>query len=229
VKTPIFLRNTYGEWAVSLCISGAVVFAAMGTLTLRGRPFSLYSFNKASAETALWLVLLLIAIGSLCRITTLSKPLRYRRPLGIWAAVLMSGHAFLSLFCFPDRYDWGYFAKNWEALLYGLAALIGFLLLWLTSYDIMYRRMGRKAWKKLHNGVYILLALGLLHFCHLGKPLCWLDWLEGAKTQSCVGAARIPPLSFILFVGLLLVSVLRLLEPLARKPKRVDDRNDKDG
>jgi DMSO/TMAO reductase YedYZ heme-binding membrane subunit len=226
VKTPIFLKNTYGEWAVSLCVSGAGVLACMGALTLRGRPLSLYSFNKGAALTAMWLVLLVIAIGSLYRITTLSRPMRFRRPLGICAALLVSGHGLLSLFYLPDRYDWGYFGKYCEALLYGLAALIGFLLLWLTSYEVMYRRMGWTAWKRLHNGIYILLALGLLHFCHLGKPLCWLDWLEGVQTQSCVRDGRIPPLSFILFLSLVLVSVVRLLEPLARQPKWGDDRED---
>jgi DMSO/TMAO reductase YedYZ heme-binding membrane subunit len=228
VKTPIFLNNSYGEWAVSVCISGAGVFACMGALTLRGRPLSLYSFNKGSALTAMWLVLLVIAIGSLCRATTLAKPMRYRRTLGICAALLMSVHASVSLFCFPDRYDWGYYATRWEALLYGLAALIGFLLLWLTSYEVMFRRMGRTSWKKLHNAIYILLALGLLHVCHQGKPLCWLDWLEGTQTQSCVRDGRIPPLSFILLLGLILVSIIRLLEPLARRPIWVDDRNDED-
>ncbi len=102
MKTPIFLKNTYGEWAVSLCISGAGVFACISALTLRGRPLSLYSFNKGSAMTAMSLVLLVIAIGSLCRITSLSRPLRYRRPLGICAALLMSMHAVLSIFYFPD-------------------------------------------------------------------------------------------------------------------------------
>ena len=110
-------------------------------------------------------------------------------------------------------------------LLQDALALIGFLLLWLTSYDVMFRRMGWAAWKKLHNGMYVLLALGLLHFCHLGKPLCWLDWLEGVQTQSCVRDGRIPPLSFILFLGIILLSVLRLIEPLARQPapQREDD------
>ena len=75
----------------------------------------------------------------------------------------------------------------------------------------------------------ILLALGLLHVCHHGKPLCWLDWLEGTQTQSCVRGDRIPPLSFILFLSVVLVSVLRLLEPLARQPAWVDDREDEDG
>lgn len=229
MKTPILLKNTYGEWALSLCISAAGVFTCMAAMLFRGRPVSFYSFNKGSALTAVCLVLVVVAIGSLCRSTTVSKPIRYRRPLGICAALLMSGHAFLSLFYFPDRYDWGYYAEYWEALLYGLASLIGFSLLWLTSYEVMFRRMGRKAWKKLHNGMYIMLALGFLHFCHLGKPLCWLDWIEGAQTQSCVGAARIPPLSFLLFLGVVLVCILRLLEPLARQSKWVDDRDVEDG
>jgi len=229
VRTPIFLKNTYGDWAVSLFISAVGVLACMGTLMLRGRPLSLFSFNKGAALTAMWLVILAIALGSLCRTTKFSKPLRLRRPLGILAAVLMSAHAILSLFYLDDRYGWGYFGKNWEALLYGLAALIGFLLLWLTSYDFMFRRMGWTAWKKLHNVVYVLLALSLLHFCHLGKPLCWLDWLEGVQTQSCVRDGFIPPLSLILFLGLVLVAVVRLLEPILRQPKWVDDREDADG
>jgi DMSO/TMAO reductase YedYZ heme-binding membrane subunit len=222
VKTPVFLKNTYTEWIVSICVSGAGVFACMGALTLRNRPLSLYSFNKGSALTAMGLVLLVIAFGSLSRTTPLAKPVRYRRTLGICAALLMSAHACLSVFYFPDRYDWGYYATNWEALLYGLAAWIGFLLLWLTSYDGMYRRMGGTSWKKLHNAIYLLLALSLLHVCHQGKPLCWLDWLEGASTRSCVRGDRIPPLSLILFLGLIPVSLIRLLEPLARQRKCSD-------
>ena len=144
--------------------------------------------------------------------------------------LLVTGIEFLGMWALFDRFGT---LKGWRleevALLYGMAALIGFLLLWLTSYDIMFRRMGWTAWKKLHNGVYILLALGLLHLCHFGKPLCWLDWLEGTQTQSCVRGGHIPPLSFILFLGVVLVSVLRLLEPLVRQPKWVNDRDDRDG
>jgi len=226
VKTPIYLKNTYVEWAISLCVSALGVLACTGAMMLRGRPFSLYSLNKGWALTSVWLVLLLIAIGSLCRCTSLSKPLRYRRPLGIFAAILMTGHAFLSLFYFPNRYDWGYYGKYWEALLYGLAALLGFLLLWLTSYDFAYRRMGGTSWKRLHNAMYIMLALGVLHFCHYEKPLCWLDWLEGVQNQTCVRGGRMPPMSFVLFLGVVLTSVLRLLEPLVRQRKWVDDRDD---
>ena len=226
MKTPVILKNTMGEWFVSLFISVAGMFACMGVLTLRGRPLSLYSFNKASALTAVWLVLAVIALGTLCRTTQLSKPLRYRRTFGILASLLICVHVALSLFSFPDRYDWNYYASKSDALLYGLAATIGFLLLWLTSYEVFFRRMRRAPWKRLHNGIYILLALAVLHVSKLGKPLCWLDWLEGS--QACSRFGYVPPLSFVLFVSLLLVSVLRLLEPLAWKQKWGNNTSDQE-
>jgi DMSO/TMAO reductase YedYZ heme-binding membrane subunit len=211
VKTPVVLKNTLLEWAVSLCTGGASVLFLMFLFKLRDRPYSMYSFNKASALTGVVLVLAAIGLGTLCRVLSLKRAARFRRPLGILAAILITTHAFLSAFNFPDRYDWSYYIKNWEALLYGFLALIGFLLLWLTSYTFAHRRMGSTAWNRMQTSVYILLALACLHFCHLGKPLCWLTWLEGESPQH-----RVPPLSLILFLGMVLIIVIRLLEPLLR-------------
>jgi len=182
-----------------------------------------------------FLVVLVIALGTLCRTTRLTGPLRYRRTLGICATLLVCAHVALSLgIAKPlltmldmgqalDRYDWDYYANKWEALLYGLAATVGFLLLWLTSYDVFFRRMGRTAWKKLHNGMYILLALSILHMGHLGKPVCWLDWLEGTQAQACIRGAHIPPLSFLLFLAVAVVCTIRLIEPIAWPARRFEE------
>ena len=217
MNTPVVLKNTLLEWLLSVCVACASVAAMMGAMQVRGRPLSFYSFNKGAALTAMLLVLVVIALGSLYRTTHSTKPVRYRRPLGIIAVVLMSIHTGLSLFVFP-KYDWDYYFKNCEALLYGLISLIGFLLLWLTSYEALHRRMGRTAWKKLQNGVYVVLAVAFLHVCHLEKPSCWLGWLEGRVVQ-CADGGWMPPLSFVLFGCLVIVVVVRLLEPaMRRKP-----------
>lgn len=217
MNTPVVLKNTWWEWALSVCVGAGGVVATMFAMTLRGRPFAAYSFNKAAGLTAMLLVLSVIVIGCLYRTNLLPGLIRVRRPLAIIAVVLMCFHASFSLFVFPNRYDWNYYAGKWEALLLGLAALLGFLLLWLTSYDIMHRRMGRTAWKKLQNGVYVMLTLAFLHVCYTGKPVCWLGWLEGRPEQTCARHSWVPPLSFALFVCVVVVVVLRLIEPVFRR------------
>jgi len=208
VKKPVVLKNTLVEWALSICAAAVGVGLCMFLFRLRGRPYSVYSFNKSAALTGGALVLSAIALGCVFRILAQKWAIRYRRPLGILAVVLAITHAYLSAFYLSDRYDWDYYAQNWEALLYGFLALIGFALLWLTSYSFAHRRMGAMAWKWLQNSVYILLGLALLHFCHLGKPRCWLDWLEHP-----VG---VPPLSLMFFSCMVVIIVIRLLEPLIR-------------
>ena len=208
VKTPVVLKNTLVEWTLALCAAAVGVGLCMVLFKLRDRPYSAYSFNKAAALTGVALVLTAIALGCVFRILALKWAIRYRRPLGILAVVLAITHACLSVFYLSDRYDWGYYAQNWEALLYGFLALIGFALLWLTSYAFAHRRIRGASWKRLQNSVYILLGLALLHFGHLGKPRCWLDWLEHPK--------GVPPLSLMLFSCMVVIIVIRLLEPLIK-------------
>ncbi len=210
MKTPVVLRNTFWEWVLAACAAGTSVLVLMLLMKLRDRPFSIYGVNKAAALTAVALVLAAIGLGSLYRTTAFNRTIRYRRPLGILAVILMSAHACLSFVVLSESYKWAYYASNWEALLYGFLALIGFLLLALTSYPFAYRRMGDVAWKRLQNALYVLLALSCLHFCHLGKPCCWLSWLEEQDRN-------IPPLSLIIFLGMVLIVAIRLLEPLFRR------------
>jgi DMSO/TMAO reductase YedYZ heme-binding membrane subunit len=214
MKTPVILKNTLLEWFLAVMAGGGGVFALMAAMRAGGRPYSLYLFSKAAALAAVTLVLCAIALGSLYRLTTWAWPVRYRRPFGILAGFLVVVHAYLSFFVLSERYDWRYYTHNWQSLLYGFVALAGFLLLLFTSYGFAYRRMGAVAWKRLQNTVYGLLALALLHVCHCGKAVCWLAWLQHQQSEDCARSAAMPPLSFILFLGLVLVIAIRLLEPL---------------
>ena len=111
---------------------------------------------------------------------------------------------------FTNRYQW--------------FLLVGFLLLWSTSYGFAHRRMGGAAWKRLQRGVYVVLALAVLHVGHCGKPLCWLAWLQGRQSMDCDRGSPLPPLSLVLFCGWVLVLVIRLLEPLWRRQCQAEDR-----
>jgi len=119
---------------------------------------------QISGYCALLSLLASQAMAPLERLGRVSRKtyLRWRRRLGISAAVLASLHAVLvwrTLFggnaVDPFR------ETQWAQL--GLAAWVLLLILWLTSYSAVVRRLRLKHWAQLHRLAYVAALLALLH------------------------------------------------------------------
>jgi methionine sulfoxide reductase heme-binding subunit len=136
-------------------------------------------FWKAIGNASLILLYATLAAGPLARLRLPGGRLvRYRREMGVWFALFGLLHTVLILNGWA-RWDLqlflGYeFVPQLGRLVrlepgFGLANLIGIvsgviaLVLLATSSDWAVRKLGGESWKFLHRGVYIILALVMLH------------------------------------------------------------------
>lgn len=130
-------------------------------------------WTQAVHDTGTWairLLLVTLAVSPLRRILDWSKLIGIRRMLGL--SVLAYAAAHLALYCIDLAFDWGLIASEIIKRFYltiGFFALLGLVALGATSTDGMVKRMGAKNWQRLHNLVYPITALGLLHFALQSK------------------------------------------------------------
>lgn len=129
-------------------------------------------------ETGQWtlrFLLITLAISPLRQWSGQAVWLRYRRMLGLYAFFYCCCH-FTIWWLFDHSLDLGEMLEDIVKRPYitlGFSALVLMLPLAITSNQAMLRRLGRK-WKTLHQLVYFVLVLGVLHFLWLTKA----DYLE---------------------------------------------------
>lgn len=114
---------------------------------------------------AINLLLLTLLVSPLAKI--LKKPwlMQVRRLLGIYVFIYALCHL-LSFLAFEVQFDGALFVKEVFQRPYitiGLVAFILLLALTLTSFNQIKRRMGKK-WQFLHNFVYLIAILSVIHF-----------------------------------------------------------------
>lgn len=155
--------------AFALVLLPAVILAAEAwTGQLGSKPWT-----RAVHDTGTWAVRLLLvtlAVSPLRRIFDWGKLLGIRRMLGLSVLAYAAGH--LTLYCIDLAFDWGLIVSEIMKRFYlvvGITALTGLVALGMTSTDGMIRRMGAKNWQRLHNLVYPITMLGLLHFALQSK------------------------------------------------------------
>ena len=160
--------------------------------------------TEAIHGTGQWAVRLLVislAITPLRRIAQLNKLLLVRRMLGLAALAYLVVH--FVLYVISLHFDLRMVASEIVFRIYltiGFVALAGFSFLGATSTDAMIRRIGPQRWNRLHQAVYVLIALGLLHFFMQAK----IDVTEPALMTGF----------FILLMGHRLLAKFRLGESI---------------
>lgn len=124
--------------------------------------------TEISHVTGLWAIRLLaatFAVTPLIELTRWTKLAPARRILGVAVFAWMVAHLFAF---FADKsFDAGVIAHELVARVYLLIGLVAFLLLAAlaaTSTDAAIRRLGPAGWKRLHRLIYVIVALGLVHF-----------------------------------------------------------------
>jgi len=129
-------------------------------------------WTQAIHQTGTWAVRLLIAslaVSPLRRLLDWAKLIGIRRMLGLAVMTYALGH--LALYCIDMAFDWGLIVSEIVKRFYltiGFVALLGLCALGATSTDGMIRRLG-KNWQRLHNLVYPIAGLALLHFALQSK------------------------------------------------------------
>ena len=98
--------------------------------------------------------------------------MRFRRMLGIYSFVYALVH-FLTYCAFEIQFDWSLIFSEIAKRPYitvGFTALVLLLVLTVTSPNGIRRRLGSR-WQTLHNSIYVISILALLHFTWSQKTL----------------------------------------------------------
>ena len=133
-------------------------------------------FTEVTHGTGLWMVrflMLSLAVSPARAIFSWPRLMLIRRMLGLTA--LAYGIAHLGLYIFDQGGNVIHVASEIVRRFYltiGFVALLGLVVLGVTSTDAMIRRLGRK-WKTLHRLVYPIAVLGLLHYFLQAKLNVW--------------------------------------------------------
>lgn len=144
--------------------------------------------------TAMWFLLITLAMTPLKSISNWAGWLAVRRQLGLWCFAYALMHI-LGYLVFLLGMD---ISRLWADLykrpyvFVGATAFTGLLVLALTSNKLSIRRLGRR-WKKLHRAVYAILALVLLHMLWVVRADL-LEWVWYAGAAMLLMVLRLPPL-----------------------------------
>ncbi|MBM3113935.1 protein-methionine-sulfoxide reductase heme-binding subunit MsrQ [Pseudomonas arcuscaelestis] len=140
------------------------------------------------------LIFLLITLGMtpLQRLTGWAGWIVSRRQLGLWCFAYIVLHI-TSYLVFVLGLDWGQLGVELSKrpyIIVGALGFIGLLALALTSNRYSQRCLGAR-WKKLHKLVYVILALGLLHFLWIVRADL-KEWSVYAAIGAALLVSRIP-------------------------------------
>ena len=143
---------------------------------------------------ALILLLITLSMTPLQKLSGWSGWMAVRRQLGLWCFAY--GVLHLAAYAvFILGLDWsqlGVELRKRPYIIVGAIALLGLLLLALTSNRYSQRRLG-KSWKKLHRLVYLILPLALLHMLWIVRADLQ-EWTVYAVIGAALLVLRIPAL-----------------------------------
>jgi sulfoxide reductase heme-binding subunit YedZ len=130
--------------------------------------FGARPLNDVIHRTGYWaliFVLVSLAVTPLRRIARYGTLIDVRRMIGVGAFVFAFAH--ICLYIADQSYDLFKVASEIVLRLYltiGFVALTGLALLAATSTDAMVKRLGGLRWRRLHQIVYVIALLALIHF-----------------------------------------------------------------
>jgi sulfoxide reductase heme-binding subunit YedZ len=128
-------------------------------------PVPLGGMTYWSGVWATAILLLALAITPIATILRWRSPLIVRRMIGVTALAYTIAHLFIY---FALRlWNFAHIAHEMAtrlSLILATIATIGLLALGATSLDAAVQRMGARGWQRLHNTIYAIAALALIHF-----------------------------------------------------------------
>jgi methionine sulfoxide reductase heme-binding subunit len=119
---------------------------------------------------ALMFLMITLAITPLRRITRYGQLIDVRRMLGVGVFCYAVLH--ISLYVLDQQFDLVKVASEIVKRIYlviGFVALSGLTVLTITSTDAMVRRLGGMRWARLHQIVYVIAVLALIHYTQQTK------------------------------------------------------------
>ena len=191
--------------APGLWLAGAYAADALGA-----KPIT--ALLHGTGEWAVRFLMLSLAVTPLRRIAHAPKLILVRRMLGL--TVLAYGLIHLMLYVVDQNFVLTKVVSEIVSRIYltiGFVALLGLVVLGVTSTDGMIGRLG-KAWPRLHKTVYVIAVLGLIHYYLQAKidvsdPVFWTGaflLVMGHRAMQRLGWPSNP----LTLVGLAVVATL---------------------
>src|SRR5262245_28966006 len=178
------------KWEVWRDASGRLSALRIGTLAFLFVPIAVAAYDYATVgfgprpindvihRTGYWALLFLLislAVTPFRRVGRFGKLLDVRRMVGV--AAFFYAFAHIVLYMADQKWDLWKVGSEIVLRLYltiGFITLLGLAVLAVTSTDGMVRRLGGKRWQRLHQVVYVLSLLALIHFFQQTKADVWL-------------------------------------------------------
>jgi sulfoxide reductase heme-binding subunit YedZ len=165
-----FLREKSGRWSPEKIV--AFAGGCIPALWLAWRAYSgdlnpARPVNEAihsAGNYAIWLIVMSLAVSPARRLFAAPKLINMRRTLGVTAFCYAVLH--FALYFVQEKFDLAKIASEIALRIYltiGFVAFLGLIALAATSTDAMIRRLGAR-WNTLHNIVYPIAVLGIIHF-----------------------------------------------------------------
>jgi sulfoxide reductase heme-binding subunit YedZ len=201
-----------------LLVPVAIAVYDFNTVGFGARPV-----NDVIHRAGYWALLFLItalAVTPLRRIARFNRLVDVRRMIGVGAFAYAAAH--ISLFFLDQMFDVWKVANEIVRRLYltiGFVALLGLAALAATSTDGMVRRLGGKRWQRLHQAIYVIGLLALIHFFQQTKADVWVPtfvaglfgWIIGYRLLVRVRKTRDEPPAWMLAALTIAVSALTFI------------------
>ena len=166
---------------------------------------------------AIIFLLVALAVSPLRRVGRFNQLLDVRRMIGVGVFFYVAAH-FL-LFIVDQMFDLTKVASEIIFRVYltiGFVALLGMTALAVTSTDGMVRRLGTKRWQRLHQAIYVIALLALIHFFQQNKSEVSVPtlaaglftWMIGYRILIKLRNSREEPPTWMLFALTVVVSAL---------------------
>ncbi len=155
--------------------------------------FGARPLNDMIHRTGYWALMFLLAslaVTPLRRVARFGNLIDVRRMIGVGAFLYIAAH--FSLYIADQSFDLRKVASEIALRLYltiGFVALLGLAILAATSTDAMVKRLGGMNWRRLHQIIYAIGLLALIHFfqqtkADIGVPVFvagLFTWLMGYR------------------------------------------------
>ena len=156
-------------FAASLLPFAYLVYALYSDTVFGTRLLTTDPVQKLDRELGDWtliFIILTLAVRPLAEITKRAEIVAYRRMIGLFAFFYAVLHV-SSYVGFHLKLDLATFVKDVVErpfITFGMIAFTALIPLALTSTKGMIRRLGGRAWRRLHMALYGIVVLGLVHF-----------------------------------------------------------------
>ena len=152
--------------------------------------------NRYLGEWAIRILWVALAVTPVKILTGWKQALRFRRLVGLFASFYVVLH--VTSYVVVDQYfDWIAIWNDIVKRVYitvGMASLLILVALAATSSSSIVKRLGGKAWNRLHQGVYLAGIMAAIHFIMMRKGFQIEPFIYAGILAALLGTRLVPHL-----------------------------------